>query len=98
MVNEDELIDLAQKADQILKEVLDKAGIEYDTAKVNIYNCRTVGVQGDARADEYATEIRLYPERRFVWDVNILSNLSTRITNEVVGINRVVYIIASKEN
>nr|WP_252892907.1 hypothetical protein [Lentilactobacillus otakiensis] len=63
---------------------------------------RSVGVMGDGRTYDYTIAIRGVNSvdgmtadfARIPWDV--LQNISTRIVNEVDGINRVVYDITSK--
>ncbi len=97
MNNDKELVDLAQKVDKILKEELTKAGIEHDLARVSIYDIKTVGVQGDYRTYSYPAEIELIRKGEFVWQPEFIRNLSSRITNEVRGINRVLYFIDGNE-
>ena len=92
-----ELTNLAQQADKILKEELEKGGIEYDLAEARIYNLKSVGVQGDQRTYTYSVEITLYQKESFIWKPDFLSRLSTRITNEVKSINRVIYTIGMKK-
>ena len=63
---------------------------------------RTVGVKGDARAYEYVMALRIINSSDGMtaqWAVvppEFLSAVSSRITNEVAGITRVVYDITSK--
>ena len=84
---------LAIEADKILREELEKARFEYDFAEVRIYNLRTVGVQGDNRTYLHPAEVTIKSKGSFVWDAEFVSRLSTRITNEVRGINRVLYTV-----
>jgi GMP synthase (glutamine-hydrolysing) len=99
-----EKIDILRKADTIYLDEIRKAGL-YDTiwqAFAVLLPVKTVGVMGDNRTYEYVCALRAvtstdgmtadyYPfEHRF------LGNVSTRIINEVRGINRVVYDITSK--
>lgn len=91
-----ELRGLALQVDKILKEQLLKYGIEHTLAEVRIYDVRTTGVQGDARTYLYPAEIELRNDGKVVWDEKFSAELSTRITNEVNGINRVVYVFAKK--
>ena len=64
--------------------------------------CRTVGVMGDKRTYEYTCAIRAVNSidamtadwTRLPYDT--LATISSRIINEVRGINRVVYDISSK--
>ncbi len=97
MNNYEELKELAQQVDKILKEELERVGIEYTMAEVRIYDVKTVGVQGDERTYTYPAEIELRQNKNFVWKPSFTQRLSTRITNEVRNINRVLYVIPLKE-
>jgi len=91
MNNINELTNLAKQVDIIFKEELAKTNIKYSVAKVRIYPIKSVGIQGDERTYSYPAEIELRDkERKFVWDTEFFERLSTRITNEVKGINRIV--------
>lgn len=63
---------------------------------------KTVGVQGDARTYEKVLALRAVTSNDgmtadwFPFEANFLREISNRITNEVKGINRVVYDITSK--
>ena len=92
MVSNQVLRDLAIKVDKILKEELEKSKISFDLAEARIYDALTVGVQGDQRTYGHPAEITLYDKGEFVWDRKFLETLSNRITNEVQGINKVVYL------
>ncbi len=90
----DELSSLESQASGILKEELRREGLECDLAIARIYsNVRTVGVQGDERSYAYPVEIELRKDDRIVWKPEFLTRLSTRIPNEVKGINRVVCVV-----
>ena len=98
MENLNELTNLAQRVDAILKEELRKQSISYDMAEARIYDLKTVGVQGDNRTYAYPAEITLYYQGNFVWNPLFLQTLSTRITNEIKELNRVVYVLATKKS
>lgn len=83
---------LAQQADRILRSELKESRVSYIFAEARIYDARTVGVKGDNRAYGYVAEITLRRKHGFVWQKKFLENLSLRITNEIDGINRVVYV------
>ncbi len=81
-----------------------KAGLDRDIWQyfTVLPGFRSVGVMGDGRTYDYTIAIRGVNSvdgmtadfARIPWDV--LQNISTRIVNEVDGINRVVYDITSK--
>ena len=92
-----ELKKLAMEVDKILKKELKKSRIKYDLASARIYDIRTVGVQGDERTYSYPAEIELMYDGKVVWKPEFIGKLSSRITNEVKGINKVVYVFAVKK-
>ena len=63
---------------------------------------KTVGVQGDGRTYDAVLALRAVTSvdgmtaNWFDFDHKFLSKLSNRITNEVQGVNRVVYDVTSK--
>lgn len=99
-----ERLDILRKADRIYLEEIRRAGL-YDEiwqAFAVLLPVRTVGVMGDGRTYDYVCALRavtsidgmtadFYP-----FDTQFLGEVSTRIVNEVQGINRVVYDITSK--
>ena len=92
------LNDLSEQVEEILKDELKKRRIRYDVAEAEIYNIKSVGVQGDNRSYDYPVQIKIrYKSGRFNWNNEFLTRLSTRITNQVVGVNRVVYLIKEKK-
>lgn len=98
--------DLLRAADQIIIEEITAAGWYRKIAQAFgvLLPISTVGVMGDGRTyqGQQAIAVRLVESRDFMtadWchiDPGVLSRISTRITNEVSGINRVVYDITSK--
>ncbi len=97
-------LDLLREADAIFREEIAKAGIE---SSVNQYfavltDLRSVGVMGDARTYGYTVALRAVTTDDFMtaeWarlPYGVLEKASSRITNEVKGITRVVYDITSK--
>ncbi len=95
---------LLKEADGIVREEILKAGLG---AQIQQYfavlpSIRSVGVQGDARTYGQAVIIRAIETRDFMtadWakiPFPVLQTISSRITNEVRGINRVAYDITSK--
>jgi len=89
---------LAQKVDALFRKELDERKIPYDKAEVRVYNIGTVGVQGDGRTYGPPVEITLFKDGEFVYDTNFLAELSTKITNEIRDINRVVIVITRKDD
>ncbi|SQG64101.1 GMP synthase [Corynebacterium renale] len=98
-------LDLLREADAIAREELTKAGLDdqiWQCPVVLLADVRSVGVQGDGRT--YGHPIVLRPVAsedamtadwvRLPYDV--LETISTRITNEVPDVNRVVLDITSK--
>ena len=99
-----ERLDLTRAADRIAMEELRKAGLERELWQsfVALLTVRTVGVQGDARTYGHPVVLRAVTSEdamtadwaRIPYDV--LETISSRIINEVDGINRVVLDITSK--
>jgi GMP synthase (glutamine-hydrolysing) len=94
-----------READAIARDELEAAGLERDVWQfpvVLLADVRSVGVQGDGRT--YAHPVVLRPitsEDAMTADwarlpADVLERISTRITNEVDGVNRVVLDISSK--
>ena len=102
-----ERADRLREADAILTEELFKAGLLGKRAGTSqafavLLPVRSVGVMGDQRTYQEACAIRAVVTDDFMtadWariPYGVLARISTRIVNEVHGINRVVYDITSK--
>lgn len=99
-----ERLDLLREADAIFVEEVKKAGLYRDIWQgfVVLLPVRSVGVMGDGRTYEYTVAIRAVTSVDgmtadwFRMPHEVLANISSRITNEVRGINRVVYDVSSK--
>jgi len=99
-----ERLDLLRKADVIVEEEIRKAGLyqEIWQAFAVLLPIRTVGVMGDERTYEHVIALRAVHSQdgmtadwvRLPYDV--LAAISSRIANEVKGVNRVVYDVSSK--
>ena len=99
-----ERLELLRHADLITREEIRSAGLERETwqAFAVLLPLKSVGVMGDERTFEHVAAIRAVISSdamtaewaRLPYDV--LAKISRRITNEVRGINRVVYDISSK--
>jgi GMP synthase (glutamine-hydrolysing) len=93
-----------RRADAILIEELRRAGL-YDSvwqAFAVLLPVRSVGVMGDSRTYENVVALRCVSSEDAMtadWSRiphDVLARISSRITNEVKGINRVVYDVSSK--
>ena len=99
-----EKIEILQNADWVLRDEMAKNGYEKNLAQFFcvLPGVSTVGVMGDHRTYENLVAIRAVTTDDFMtadWariPYDILAKVSNRITNEVAGINRVVYDITSK--
>ncbi len=99
-----ERLDLLKEADQIFIEELKEAELydECAQALAVLLPVRSVGVMGDERTYEEVIALRAVNTDDFMtadfsrlpWD--LLARVASRITNEVRGINRVVYDVSSK--
>ena len=94
-----EKVRIVQDADAIYREEIDKAGIAGDLGQyfAAITNMRSVGCMGDERTYDYAIALRAVLTSDFMtaesaelpWEV--LGKVTSRIVNEVKGVNRVLY-------
>ena len=97
-------LEVLRQADAIFLEELRDAGLERQVAQAFavLLPVQAVGVQGDARTYENVIAIRAVETEDFMtadWSRlphDLLARVSTRITNAVKGVNRVVYDITSK--
>ncbi|MDD7446591.1 MAG: glutamine-hydrolyzing GMP synthase [Clostridiales bacterium] len=97
-----EKLDVLRAADAILRSELIASGEKADQYFAVLTNTRSVGVMGDGRTYDYTLALRAVRTNDFMtcefarlsWE--LLSRISSRITNEVRGINRVVYDVTSK--
>jgi GMP synthase (glutamine-hydrolysing) len=99
-----ERLETLRRADAILLEELRAAGLYRQTAQVFavLLPVRSVGVMGDGRTYANVIAIRAVTTEDFMtadWarlPYDLLARISSRIVNEVPGVNRVVYDITSK--
>ena len=99
-----EKLDLLREADAIFREEIDNAGLQGVTNQyfAVLTEIRSVGVMGDARTYGDTVALRAVTTDDFMtaeWTYlprEVLEKASSRITNEVKGITRVVYDITSK--
>ena len=100
----EESVEVVKQANHIVLDELRKAG-EYDNiwqAFAVLLPVKSVGVQGDARSYKKVVAVRLVNSVDAMSasfskvPYSLLENISTRITNEIKEVNRVVYDITNK--
>jgi len=100
----EEKLEIVRETDAILREEIKKAGLERDVWQyfTALPNVKTVGVMGDERTYSHVIAIRGVSSIDGMtadWariPHEVLAHISTRMINEVEGVNRVVYDITSK--
>ena len=99
-----EKADLLREADYIFRDEIRKSGEDANLSQyfAVLTNLRSVGVMGDGRTYDYALALRAVKTDDFMtaeWarmPYELLDRISTRIVNEVRGVNRIVYDVTSK--
>ena len=99
-----EKVRIVQEADAIYREEIAKAGIDKELGQyfAALTNMRSVGVMGDERTYDYAVALRAVTTSDFMTaecaeiPYEVLLKVTSRIINEVKGVNRVVYDLTSK--
>lgn len=97
-------LDTLREADWIVVEEIKAAGLYRKTSQAFavLLPVQSVGVMGDSRTYEDVAAVRCIETEDFMtadWSqlpYDLLARISTRIINEVKGVNRVVYDISSK--
>ncbi len=94
-----EKVRIVQEADAIYREEIARAGVDKGLGQyfAALTNMRSVGVMGDERTYDYAVALRAVNTSDFMtaeaaqipWEV--LGVVTSRIVNEVKGVNRVMY-------
>ena len=97
-------LETLREADAIVLEEIDKAGLsrKVSQAFAVLLPVQSVGVMGDSRTYDDVLAVRAVETEDFMtadWShlpYEVLASISSRVINEVRGINRVVYDISSK--
>jgi GMP synthase (glutamine-hydrolysing) len=97
-------VEIVQKADAIVRHEIKKAGLFQEVWQefAVLLPVKTVGVMGDGRTYENVIAVRAISSRDGMtadWvklPYGVLEEISSRIVNEVKGVNRVVYDISTK--
>ena len=94
-----EKVKMVQEADAIYREEITKAGVDKELGQyfAALTNMRSVGCMGDERTYDYAVALRAVTTSDFMtaeaaqlpWEV--IGKVTSRIVNEVKGVNRVLY-------
>ena len=100
----EEKCDILREADAIYREELEKAGLgrKIWQAFATLPDVKTVGVMGDERTYSYMVGLRAITSTDgmtgefYPIPYEVLGTISTRIVNEVKGVNRVVYDVTGK--
>lgn len=99
-----EKLDLLRNADAIFREEIEKENLNENIGQyfAVLTNTKSVGVMGDERTYDYTIALRAVDTTDYMtgrWSIlpyEVLEKASSRIVNEVKGVNRVVYDITSK--
>lgn len=99
-----ERVEVVREASYIVEQQLQKANLYHEVwmAFAVLLPIKSVGVQGDTRSYRYPVAVRVV-ESEDAMTANfaqipypVLENISTKITNEIPEVNRVVYDISNK--
>ena len=97
-----ERLDILREADAIFREEVEKTGEKVQQYFAVLTGIRSVGVMGDERTYDYTVALRAVNTTDFMTceyaklPHELLGRVSSRIANEVKGVNRVVYDITGK--
>jgi len=99
-----ERLEIVREADHIFREEIEKAGLAKEISQyfAVLTSLKSVGVMGDERTYDNVVALRAVVTTDFMtanWariPYDVLERASSRIVNEVKGVNRVVYDITTK--
>lgn len=99
-----EKLDIVREADYIFREEIAKANLAKELSQyfAVLTSLKSVGVMGDERTYDHVVALRAVVTTDFMtanWariPYDVLERISSRIVNEVKGVNRIVYDITSK--